>query len=33
METITNALQAVLDGFTGLSSEFPLFGVDRKSVV
>ena len=33
METITNALQAVLDGFTGLSSEFPLFGVWYTTVI
>ena len=33
METITTALQAVLDGFTGLSSEFPLFGVWYTTVI
>lgn len=33
METITNALQAVLDSFTGLTARFPLFGVWYTTVI
>lgn len=33
METITNALQTVLDGFTGLAASFPLFGVWYTTVI
>ena len=33
METITNALQAALDGFTGFAASFPLFGVWYTTVI
>ena len=33
MEVITNALQSVLDGFTGLAAGFPLFGTWYTTVI